>query len=141
MFVLDTDHVSLLERAGSVEANRLRRRLEQVPVEERATTIVSFEEQTRGWMSYLAKARSLAQQIEAYRRLKRQLDSYCAMMVLDFDETAASEFQRLFKLRLRIGTMDLKIAAIALARHATLLTRNQRDFRNVPGLASEDWAS
>ena len=141
MFVLDTDHVSLLERAGSVEANRLRARLNGVPVEDRATTIVSFEEQSRGWMSYLAKARSLSQQIEAYRRLKQQLDNYCAMTVLDFDGRAASEFQRLCKLRLRIGTMDLKIAAIALAFDSTLLTRNVRDFRKVPGLRFEDWAS
>ena len=141
MFVLDTDHVSLLERAGSFQANRLRARLEQVPAEERATTIISFEEQTRGWLSYLAKSRSLVQQIDAYRRLKRQLDNYCAMMVLDFDERAASKFQRLCNLRLRVGTMDMKIAAITLAFDATLLTRNLRDFKKVPGLESEDWAS
>jgi tRNA(fMet)-specific endonuclease VapC len=141
MFVLDTDHVSLLERGGSLEGNRLRARLKEVPIEERATTIISFEEQTRGWMSYLAKARSLVQQIEAYRRLKQQLDNYCVMMVLDFGERAASEFQRLGKLRLGVGTMDLKIAAIVLAYDATLLTRNLKDFRKVPGVRFEDWTS
>jgi tRNA(fMet)-specific endonuclease VapC len=141
MFVLDTDHVSLLERAGSLEPKRLRARLERIPVEERATTIISFEEQTRGWMSYLAKARSLVQQIGAYRRLKLQLDNYCAMKVLDFGERAASQFQRLSKLRLGVGTMDLRIAAIVLACDATLLTRNLKDFRKVPGVRFEDWAS
>ena len=112
-----------------------------MPVEEKSTTIISFEEQTRGWMSYLAKARTLLQQLDAYRRLKQQLDNYCAIMILDFDERAASELQRLFKLRLRVGTMELKIAAIVLAHRATLLTRNSRDFRKVPGLDFEDWAS
>jgi predicted nucleic acid-binding protein len=35
--------------------------------------------------------------------------------------------------------MDLRIASIALTTGATLLSRNLRHFRRVPGLASEDW--
>ena len=37
--------------------------------------------------------------------------------------------------------MDLKIASIALANDATLLTRNTNDFRRVPGLRIADWLS
>jgi len=37
--------------------------------------------------------------------------------------------------------MDLKIASIAIAHSATLLTRNRRDFEVVPGLHVEDWLS
>jgi tRNA(fMet)-specific endonuclease VapC len=37
--------------------------------------------------------------------------------------------------------MDLKIASIALASDATLLTRNATDFRRIPGLRVEDWLS
>jgi tRNA(fMet)-specific endonuclease VapC len=43
-------------------------------------------------------------------------------------------------MRLRLGTMDLKIAAIARANDATLLTRNTTDFQKVPGLRFEDWS-
>ncbi|MEO5802504.1 MAG: type II toxin-antitoxin system VapC family toxin, partial [Verrucomicrobiota bacterium] len=39
----------------------------------------------------------------------------------------------------RIGSMDLKIACIALAHDATLLTRNVNDFSQVPGLRVENW--
>jgi tRNA(fMet)-specific endonuclease VapC len=140
MHILDTDHISLLDRASSPEAQRLRFRLASLKPEERVTTIITFEEQMRGWMSYLAQARSLSQQVEAYRRLKGFLDRYLKITVLEFDKAAAAEFQRLKQSRLRIGTMDLKIAAIALTHRATLLSRNLTDFRQVPGLKVEDWA-
>jgi tRNA(fMet)-specific endonuclease VapC len=35
--------------------------------------------------------------------------------------------------------MDLKIASIALANDATLLTRNTKDFEKVHALRIEDW--
>jgi tRNA(fMet)-specific endonuclease VapC len=139
MYILDTDHLSLLGRADSPEAQRLRFRLAGVDVEERVTTIITFEEQMRGWMAHLARARLLARQVEAYRRLKEFLDRYLKVTVLEFDEAAAVEFGRLQGLHLRVGTMDLKIAAIALAHKATVLTRNVKDFGLVTGLRVEDW--
>lgn len=139
MHILDTDHLSLIGRATSPEALRLRFRLAGLKVEERVTTIVTCEEQMRGWMSHLAKSRSLALQVVAYRRLKEFLDRYLKITVLEFDEAAAIEFERLQRLRLRIGTMDLKIASIASAHNATVLTRNLKDFSRVPDLHVEDW--
>ncbi|HXI93770.1 MAG TPA: type II toxin-antitoxin system VapC family toxin [Blastocatellia bacterium] len=140
MYILDTDHISLTESdSTSVEGQRLRFRLAALKPEDRITTIITFEEQVRGWMSYLAQARSLTKQVGAYRRLKGVLDRYLTIIVLEFDEAAAVEFKRLQGLRLRVGTMDLKIAAIALAHSATVLTRNVKDFVLVPGLRFEDW--
>lgn len=109
MLILDADHLSILERGGA-DSLRLRERLAGQPPDEVATTIINFEEQMRGWLAYVAKARSLTQQIEAYRRLRRHLDNYRLIPVLDFDERAAAELARLQKARVRIGTMDLKIA-------------------------------
>jgi tRNA(fMet)-specific endonuclease VapC len=138
-FVLDTDHTSALEWGSGGAGQRLMVRLNTLPLGEAATTIITFEEQTRGWLSVLARARSLDEQVEAYRRLKRLLGNYLKIEVLDFDAPAAAEFERLRGLRLRVGTMDLKIAAIALAHGATVLTRNVKDFGLVPGLRVEDW--
>ena len=73
--------------------------------------------------------------------LKKNLDDFRTIDVLDFDEEAAAELQRLRRMKIRIGTMDLKIAAIALVHDATLLSRNLVDFKKVPGLKVEDWTS
>lgn len=140
MFILDTDHLTFLEHGASVEAGRLRARLEGLKDADIAVTIVSFEEQTRGWLAYLARARGLTQQVEAYARLRRMVENYRIIPLLDFDAAAAVEFRRLSRSRLRVGSMDLKIAAITLAHDATLITRNLGDFRKVPDLRVEDWS-
>jgi tRNA(fMet)-specific endonuclease VapC len=141
MVVLDTDHLSVLEWEGGALTQRLLGHLSQLAGDEAATTIVNFEEQMRGWLAYLARARTLTQQVEAYRRLKRQLDNYRTILVLEFDVRAAAEFQRLRRSLRGIGTMDLKIAAIAMVNDAILLSRNLVDFRKVPGLRVEDWTA
>jgi tRNA(fMet)-specific endonuclease VapC len=104
-----------------------------------ATTIINYEEQVRGWMAYIARARSLEKQVEAYRRLRNHLENYRQIPVLDFNDAAARIYQQLRRARIRIGTMDLKIAAIVISLDATLLSRNQRDFSSVPGIHVEDW--
>jgi tRNA(fMet)-specific endonuclease VapC len=138
MVVLDTDHLSILEWGGP-PSEGLRERLGSLEPGEAFATIVSFEEQTRGWLTFMSRARKLAAQVEAYRRLKRHLDNYRSMPVLDFDAKAAAEYDDLRRQKLRIGTVDMKIAAIALANDATLLTRNRLDFKEVRGLKFEDW--
>jgi tRNA(fMet)-specific endonuclease VapC len=40
----------------------------------------------------------------------------------------------------KIGRADLLIAAFAMANRAVLVTRNLKDFRQVPGLRIENWA-
>ena len=62
--------------------------------------------------------------------------------VLPINAAAAAEFDRLRenkKLK-KIGRADLLIACIALANRATLVTRNLKHFRQVPGLQVENWA-
>jgi tRNA(fMet)-specific endonuclease VapC len=95
----------------------------------------------RGWLSYIAKANSIEGQIAAYRKLENQLVNYRTIIVLSFDERAGQIFQNLRKSYPRLGSMDLKIAAIAIAHQATLLTRNLKDFAQIENLHVEDWTA
>ena len=139
MYILDADVLTLLEEPKGAAAKRLQSRLASEPEDRIATTIINYEEQTRGWFAILAKAKTVAAQIAAYRRLNRHLANYRALDVLDFDDRAAVEFRRIKMMKLRVGTMDLKIASIAIANSAALLTRNLSDFRQIPNLIALDW--
>ena len=139
MFLLDTDHMSLIERGGA-ECRRIQARLRSVPLDDIGTTIISYEEQLRGWLERVNQAQTPTRRISIYAQLKKELRNYCDIPVFEFDEDASNEFERLKSIRINIGTMDLKIASIALANNATILSRNHSDFGKVPGLKFEDWS-
>ena len=140
MVILDTDHLTLLFNNNSTLGTRIKKKIGTLPKGDIAASIVSYEEQTRGWLSFISKAKSVSELVEAYRRLQHHLGSYKEIPVVPFTESAAIEFQRFRKLGLRIGTLDLRISAIAISNDATVLTRNTRDFQQVPGLKFEDWS-
>jgi len=50
VYLVDTDHLSVLERGGA-GAEHLRWRLRMISPDEIAATVISYEEQTRGWLS------------------------------------------------------------------------------------------
>lgn len=63
-----------------------------------------------------------------------------AFELLPYDENAEQCFADLRAQNLRVGSQDLRIAAIALANDACVVTRNQRDFERVPNLTLVDWS-
>jgi tRNA(fMet)-specific endonuclease VapC len=140
MYVLDTDHLSLLEW-DSADSLPLQMRLETVSPDLIFTTVVNYEEQMRGWLERAARADTRERLVSAYSRLELHIKTFEGIPLLPFDTRAADAFERLQKAKIRIGTMDLKIAAIALAHNATVLTRNTVHFSKVPDLTIEDWTS
>lgn len=137
--LLDTDHLSVLQWQEQPACDRLLRRLDRLPPDDIATSIVSFHEQVLGWLAYLNRARRPEQVVLAYAKLEAVWRSFLKMNVLSFDEEAQTQVDELRRQCPRLQTLDLRIASIALVTHATLLSRNLRDFRRVPGLSVEDW--
>jgi tRNA(fMet)-specific endonuclease VapC len=139
MFVLDTDHLGILQRQTAPQFGVLTQRIAQHPETSFFVTIVSFHEQILGWNTYLARARDSGGVVRGYIKLDGILSDFARSQVLPYGSAAADVFEELRKQRIRIGTMDLRIAAIALANGMTVLTRNLVDFARVPNLTVEDW--
>jgi tRNA(fMet)-specific endonuclease VapC len=133
MILLDTDHLSVVINSRSPAHADLIARLEHTP-ESYAVPVICVEEQCKGWLAKIHRLRSVHEQIGAYENLKLLFHFFRKWGIASLDSAAAHVFDQLRKKKIRIGSQDLKIAAIALSMDALLLSANLRDFRKIPGL-------
>ncbi|MCE2721055.1 MAG: type II toxin-antitoxin system VapC family toxin [Dolichospermum sp.] len=133
--ILDTDHLSLLQRGNTL----IRQRLSMFNPQDIAITIVAASEQIRGRMNIISRADSSSELVLAYARLEDTLEDINSLNVLQFSEAAGNIYTEL-KTKIRVGTQDLRIAAITLSVNGILVTRNWKDFEKVPNLCLEDWS-
>ena len=107
-----------------------------------ATTVINKAEILRARCEFLLKAADPEQLLCAQYWLEQSEELLRSIRMVPLDRPAIAEFERLYaqKELKKIGRRDLLIAGIALVRDATLVTRNLRHFRPVPGLKLENWA-
>ncbi len=134
MILLDTDHRTILSYADSPRAEILNARLERSADRTIGTTIISVEEQWRGWFALVARHRDVRRQVKPYQELVDLHLFLSGWSILPFNDAAADQFAQLRAAGVRIGSMDLKIASIALVHDALVLSGNLQDFEKVPGL-------
>ncbi len=138
-FLLDTDHISILQRRFEPGLSTILKSMGRCAASAWGYSIISFQEQFLGCNKYIAQSISPADRVRGYEMLGRVLRDFSGVIVLPFDLPADTLFRRLRKQRVRIATMDLRIASIAVSRGLILVTRNLKDFGKVPGLVIEDW--
>jgi tRNA(fMet)-specific endonuclease VapC len=102
-------------------------------------SIIAVQEVVQGWLALINRRKSGRDQVHAYTRFQHSIETVNKLTILPFDDMAVAVFEDLRSKRMRVGTMDLKMAAICLAHDAVLLTRNLADFRTVPGLQAQNW--
>jgi tRNA(fMet)-specific endonuclease VapC len=135
LYVLDTDHLTLLRRGHPEVVSRVA----ATPLNDLATTVISIEEQFRGWFTQVRKARD-AIRLARLRGLFDVIDMAKRLPVLPFSREAVDRYLDLRKSLPRLEKQDLAIAAVALQFDATVVTRNRQDFQLVPNLRVEDWS-
>jgi tRNA(fMet)-specific endonuclease VapC len=137
LYVLDTDHLSLYRRGHAA----VLRRVEAVPADQLAITVITIEEQLSGWYAQLRQARTPDKVARAYAGLFDVAETIRQIRVLPFPSPAVQHYFDLRKQLPRLGKLDLAIAAIVLHDHGTLVSRNRHDFVQIPGLPLEDWST
>jgi tRNA(fMet)-specific endonuclease VapC len=139
LWVLDTDSLSLLERGNA----KIQERLRQVNVESIAISIVTAEEKMKGRLAAINSLSGI-ERIDrlaiAYRDLQSSIEDLQTLPILPFSELAKDSYRDLLQQKIRVGSHDLRIAAIVLSVEGILVTRNRRDFEKVPGLQIDDWS-
>ena len=137
MHLLDTDTLTHLHAGHPRVVERLR----QLADSDVGTTIITKIELLRGRFDFLLKAATGPELLRAQRLLVRTDELLAQIPVVPMDEAAAAQFDRLrgMKRLQKIGRTDLLISSIALAHRATLVTRNVRHFKQVPGLTVTNW--
>jgi tRNA(fMet)-specific endonuclease VapC len=137
MILLDTDILSLILAGNANAIARLRQAGDDV-----AISVITKVEVLRGRFDFLFKAGDGDQLQRAQTWLDQMEAELEGWSIVRVNAAVAAEFDRLRQVKKlkQIGRGDLLIACFALAHRATLVTRNLRHFRQIPGLMLENWA-
>lgn len=134
-YVLDTDILTLLRHGHPAVVQHVTAQ----PAADIAITVITVEEQLSGWYTQLRRAKKKDALATAYQQLTEATTLLSGIKILTLTEPAIDRAEKLKQLKLKIGKKDLRIAAITLENGAILVTRNRRDFQQVPNLTLEDW--
>src|SRR5690242_11097337 len=110
LFVLDTDTLSLYYRGDSMVV----RSIDAQPATDLAITVMTVDEQLTGWYVLARRARQPIAVAQAYTNLAEAVVRLAKWRILLYTESAITRVAQLKSLRLNIGLMDLRIAAIAM---------------------------
>lgn len=137
LYILDTDHLSLIQsnHPNVVAAVKRHRRTDVLGL-----TTITIEEQFNGRIKKLRAARTPLETALASQAIADGVTLWASFALFSMSVNATTRFESLLKLKLNVGRMDLRIAAIALEANATVVSRNLRDFGRVPGLTVADWS-
>jgi tRNA(fMet)-specific endonuclease VapC len=135
-FLLDTDHLTLFDHGHALVVQHVAAQMPGTV----GLPAVTAEEYLRGRLTAVAQAKDGPARIMRYALFVESLRLVQQFEIAPFDQASEDQFQVIRAARLRVGTQDQKIAAIAVATGMTLVTRNKRDFAQIAGLHLTDWS-
>jgi len=138
MIAFDTDVLTEILLGNPVVVDRAA----TIPPHEQAVPIVVLEEIIRGRLQVIRQAEASRARVTLsrdYDLFEQTLGDIRQVTVLSYTPQADSLYRQWRHRRVRVSTHDLRIAAICIAHEATLISRNRRDFLQVPELHVDFW--
>jgi tRNA(fMet)-specific endonuclease VapC len=138
MIAFDTDILTEILMGAPEFVTRAAR----IPRHEQAVPVVVIEEIIRGRLQVIRQAEAGTACVDlarAYALFEQTLRDVQRLIILAYTPQADMLYRQWRQQRLRIPTHDLRIAAICVTHTARLISRNRRDFEQVPGLLVEFW--
>ena len=136
-YIIDTDHLTLFQNNHPLVIQKVQSNIQNLKIR-----IITAEEQLRGRLNIIrrnSQSNKTEELIIAYRNLRQTIQFFSRLELLDFARDAYNIYSELRSQKIRIRTQDLKIASITLANNSVLVSRNYRDFSQIPNLNLEDW--
>jgi tRNA(fMet)-specific endonuclease VapC len=141
LYLLDTNHFTAYQQFQPSVTTKI----EAIGCHHLALTAITVEEQTKGWLNAIKQAsqaplpKRAGKVSWAYTSLRSSIQAMNQFELLDLTVASYNRFLDLRRQGIRISTNDLQIAAIAIEMGRVVVTRNLRDFEQVPGLQIENW--
>ena len=138
MIAFDTDVLVELLRGNPLYVARASGILR----EEQFVPSVVVEEILRGRLNAIRRAESGKIKLSidrAYALFEDTFRDFRTRRILAYTSQAEAQFLQWRQANVRVATHDLRIAATCVVHVAKLITRNRRDFDQIPGVTVEYW--
>jgi tRNA(fMet)-specific endonuclease VapC len=139
LWILDTDHTSLFLAGNKSIVIKVAEHSDNI-----AITIITVQELFNGWNGKLNNPRQVNNLSSLYTKLWKTTEFFKVITILNFDLDAENCYNHLRQNNRNLAKKrlekDLRIASITLVQNATIVTRNYKDFSQVPNLQIENWA-
>lgn len=117
-------------------------RADLIPAADKVVPVVALEEVLRGRLDAIRRAQAgrIRLTLElAYDHFRDALEDTQPYRILPYTAAAHALVEGWQRAKIRVGTNDMRIAAICIDHGATLVTRNARDYAQLPGLTFDVW--
>ncbi|MGK7951460.1 MAG: type II toxin-antitoxin system VapC family toxin [Xenococcaceae cyanobacterium] len=138
LWILDTDHTSLFLAGNQSVIAQVAEHYDSI-----AITIITVQELFNGWNGKLNDPQQANNLSSLYTKLWKTTEFFKVINILNFDRDAEACHNKLRQNNRNLAKKrldkDLRIASIALMQNAIVVTRNYKDFSQVPNLQLENW--